>query len=167
MLLASVLSFLLPEGNAFSQQLVQTPFIACMATCHSLTKIEGVISGDPLDLKMFEATGWVRSRGCHWGGVARGDREVVTSMPGLRNGACSAKTSLPSPKGPLLENGRLAGREAILPSGQCFPLALHAAQTWPVPLGRQPAGWNVAPPPSRPLRRGRLNVAAGGVSASC
>lgn len=30
-----------------------------MATCHSLTKIEGELSGDPLDLKMFSATGWV------------------------------------------------------------------------------------------------------------
>ncbi|MEQ2167599.1 hypothetical protein GOODEAATRI_005675 [Goodea atripinnis] len=30
-----------------------------MATCHSLTKIEGQLSGDPLDLKMFEATGWI------------------------------------------------------------------------------------------------------------
>uniref|UniRef100_A0A7N6A761 ATPase 13A3 n=1 Tax=Anabas testudineus TaxID=64144 RepID=A0A7N6A761_ANATE len=35
-------------------------FVACMATCHSLTKIEGQLSGDPLDLKMFEATGWVK-----------------------------------------------------------------------------------------------------------
>lgn len=30
-----------------------------MASCHSLTKIEGELSGDPLDLKMFNATGWV------------------------------------------------------------------------------------------------------------
>ncbi|XP_038642827.1 probable cation-transporting ATPase 13A3 [Scyliorhinus canicula] len=30
-----------------------------MATCHSLTTIEGKISGDPLDCKMFGATGWV------------------------------------------------------------------------------------------------------------
>uniref|UniRef100_A0A8C7XSF2 Cation-transporting ATPase 13A3 n=1 Tax=Oryzias sinensis TaxID=183150 RepID=A0A8C7XSF2_9TELE len=30
-----------------------------MATCHSLTKIEGELSGDPLDLKMFAATGWI------------------------------------------------------------------------------------------------------------
>uniref|UniRef100_G3U6H5 ATPase 13A3 n=1 Tax=Loxodonta africana TaxID=9785 RepID=G3U6H5_LOXAF len=30
-----------------------------MATCHSLTKIDGVLSGDPLDLKMFEAIGWI------------------------------------------------------------------------------------------------------------
>lgn len=29
-----------------------------MATCHSLTFVRGVISGDPLDLKMFNATGW-------------------------------------------------------------------------------------------------------------
>ncbi|XP_052082525.1 polyamine-transporting ATPase 13A3-like isoform X4 [Mytilus californianus] len=33
-------------------------FISAMATCHSLTLIEGVLSGDPLDLIMFEATGW-------------------------------------------------------------------------------------------------------------
>ncbi len=30
-----------------------------MATCHSLTIIENEISGDPLDLIMFQATGWV------------------------------------------------------------------------------------------------------------
>ena len=29
-----------------------------MATCHSLTIINEELSGDPLDLKMFEATGW-------------------------------------------------------------------------------------------------------------
>ena len=30
-----------------------------MATCHSLTIIDGELSGDPLDLIMFEAVGWV------------------------------------------------------------------------------------------------------------
>lgn len=29
-----------------------------MATCHSLTIIDGTLNGDPLDLKMFESTGW-------------------------------------------------------------------------------------------------------------
>lgn len=29
-----------------------------MATCHSLNIINEELSGDPLDLKMFEATGW-------------------------------------------------------------------------------------------------------------
>uniref|UniRef100_A0A8C9ESN1 Cation-transporting ATPase 13A3 n=1 Tax=Pavo cristatus TaxID=9049 RepID=A0A8C9ESN1_PAVCR len=51
--------FLLPEERACSESLLKSEFIACMATCHSLTKIEGVLSGDPLDLKMFEAIGWI------------------------------------------------------------------------------------------------------------
>ncbi|XP_029904873.1 probable cation-transporting ATPase 13A3 isoform X2 [Myripristis murdjan] len=51
--------FLLSEENAYKESLVKTQFVACMATCHSLTKIEGELSGDPLDLKMFEATGWI------------------------------------------------------------------------------------------------------------
>ncbi|XP_013174795.1 PREDICTED: probable cation-transporting ATPase 13A3 isoform X2 [Papilio xuthus] len=29
-----------------------------MATCHSLTLLNGELAGDPLDLKMFESTGW-------------------------------------------------------------------------------------------------------------
>ena len=32
-----------------------------MATCHSLTNINGELAGDPLDLKMFLATKWVTS----------------------------------------------------------------------------------------------------------
>uniref|UniRef100_A0A8C3PQR8 Polyamine-transporting ATPase 13A3 n=1 Tax=Calidris pygmaea TaxID=425635 RepID=A0A8C3PQR8_9CHAR len=51
--------FLLPEESACSESLLKSEFVACMATCHSLTKIEGVLSGDPLDLKMFEAIGWI------------------------------------------------------------------------------------------------------------
>ncbi|XP_043926231.1 polyamine-transporting ATPase 13A3 [Protopterus annectens] len=52
-------SFLLPTDNVCTESLVKSQFVACMATCHSLTKIEGELSGDPLDLKMFEATGWI------------------------------------------------------------------------------------------------------------
>ena len=33
--------------------------LAAMATCHSLTRIEDQLTGDTLDKKMFEATGWV------------------------------------------------------------------------------------------------------------
>ncbi|EMP24849.1 Putative cation-transporting ATPase 13A3 [Chelonia mydas] len=51
--------FLFPEDRACNESLVKSQFVACMATCHSLTKIEGVLSGDPLDLKMFEAIGWI------------------------------------------------------------------------------------------------------------
>uniref|UniRef100_A0A3P8ZA66 Cation-transporting ATPase n=1 Tax=Esox lucius TaxID=8010 RepID=A0A3P8ZA66_ESOLU len=52
-------TFHLPEENAYKESLVKSQFVACMATCHSLTKIDGQLSGDPLDLKMFEATGWI------------------------------------------------------------------------------------------------------------
>ncbi|TKS80093.1 putative cation-transporting ATPase 13A3 [Collichthys lucidus] len=52
-------SFSPPESDAAKESLVDSPFVACMATCHSLTKIEGELSGDPLDLKMFSGTGWI------------------------------------------------------------------------------------------------------------
>ncbi|KAL4221380.1 hypothetical protein ACF0H5_019638 [Mactra antiquata] len=39
---------LVPVGN----------FLVGMATCHSLTIIDGKLSGDPLELIMFESTGW-------------------------------------------------------------------------------------------------------------
>ncbi|KAG9493978.1 hypothetical protein GDO78_001703 [Eleutherodactylus coqui] len=51
--------FLLAEEKACSESLVKSQFVACMASCHSLTKIDGMISGEPLDLKMFEAIGWI------------------------------------------------------------------------------------------------------------
>uniref|UniRef100_A0A2K6LA92 Cation-transporting ATPase n=1 Tax=Rhinopithecus bieti TaxID=61621 RepID=A0A2K6LA92_RHIBE len=34
------------------------PVCAAMASCHSLILLDGTIQGDPLDLKMFEATTW-------------------------------------------------------------------------------------------------------------
>eukprot|EP00066_Takifugu_rubripes_P025642 XP_011614908.1 PREDICTED: probable cation-transporting ATPase 13A3 isoform X1 [Takifugu rubripes] len=52
-------SFSPPEFDVTGENLVNSTFVACMASCHSLTKIEGELSGDPLDLKMFNATGWV------------------------------------------------------------------------------------------------------------
>ncbi|XP_023653854.1 polyamine-transporting ATPase 13A3-like isoform X2 [Paramormyrops kingsleyae] len=52
-------SFCLSEVNVCQETLVTSPFVVCMATCHSLTNINGQLSGDPLDLKMFEATGWL------------------------------------------------------------------------------------------------------------
>ena len=41
----------LPKG-------VSDDVINCMASCHTLTTINEILSGDPLDLKLFEATGW-------------------------------------------------------------------------------------------------------------
>ncbi|KAM4040349.1 putative cation-transporting ATPase 13A4 [Anomaloglossus baeobatrachus] len=34
------------------------PLLAALTSCHSLVAIDGTIQGDPLDLKMFEATQW-------------------------------------------------------------------------------------------------------------
>ncbi|GFG36797.1 hypothetical protein Cfor_08636 [Coptotermes formosanus] len=39
-------------------QLKREPLQLGMASCHSLTLINGALSGDPLDVKMFEASGW-------------------------------------------------------------------------------------------------------------
>ncbi|XP_072940541.1 polyamine-transporting ATPase 13A3-like isoform X2 [Epargyreus clarus] len=35
------------------------PLVQALASCHSLTSIQGQLKGDPLDLKMFEFTQWV------------------------------------------------------------------------------------------------------------
>uniref|UniRef100_A0A803T704 Cation-transporting ATPase n=1 Tax=Anolis carolinensis TaxID=28377 RepID=A0A803T704_ANOCA len=51
--------FLPPGQDLRSPALTGSPFVAAMAACHSLATIGGRLSGDPLDLKMFEATGWV------------------------------------------------------------------------------------------------------------
>ncbi|XP_060098775.1 probable cation-transporting ATPase 13A5 [Heteronotia binoei] len=40
------------------------PLCQAMATCHSLLVLEGKIQGDPLDLKMFEGTGWEMEEAC-------------------------------------------------------------------------------------------------------
>ena len=45
------LSKVLPTDSV----LVQT-----MASCHSLVKIEGELTGYPMDIKLFEAINWVK-----------------------------------------------------------------------------------------------------------
>ncbi|XP_046387712.1 polyamine-transporting ATPase 13A3-like [Ischnura elegans] len=35
-----------------------SPLTVALAACHSLTQVQGELTGDPLDLRMFEATGW-------------------------------------------------------------------------------------------------------------
>jgi cation-transporting ATPase 13A2 len=41
----------------------KTPLLYALATCHSLKLIDGEILGDPLDIKMFEWTGWTLDEG--------------------------------------------------------------------------------------------------------
>ena len=47
----------------FSERCVESlptrsPIMTCLASCHSLTLIDEGLIGDPLDVKMFESTGW-------------------------------------------------------------------------------------------------------------
>ncbi|KAI1285209.1 Polyamine-transporting ATPase 13A3 [Halotydeus destructor] len=52
------------KGNTFETPVKDlypigiNPLTTCMAVCHSLTVLDAEIIGDPLDLKMFDATGW-------------------------------------------------------------------------------------------------------------
>ncbi|XP_049631986.1 probable cation-transporting ATPase 13A4 [Suncus etruscus] len=43
---------------ASGKALPWSPLFAAMTSCHSLILLDGTIQGDPLDLKMFEATTW-------------------------------------------------------------------------------------------------------------
>ena len=38
---------------------IRSYLVENLATCHSLTKVKDKIMGDPIDIKMFESTGWV------------------------------------------------------------------------------------------------------------
>lgn len=41
----------------------KTPLLYALATCHALRLIDGEVLGDPLDIKMFEYTGWTLDEG--------------------------------------------------------------------------------------------------------
>ncbi|GAA6024141.1 hypothetical protein JCM10207_001596 [Rhodosporidiobolus poonsookiae] len=41
----------------------KTPLIHALATCHALKVVHGEVIGDPLDLRMFEFTGWTLEEG--------------------------------------------------------------------------------------------------------
>ncbi|XP_061833687.2 polyamine-transporting ATPase 13A3-like [Nerophis lumbriciformis] len=56
---AEVGTFSPPETEVATENLMKTSFVACMATCHSLISIEDKLCGDPIDLKVFSATGWI------------------------------------------------------------------------------------------------------------
>lgn len=41
----------------------KTPLLHALATCHALKVVDGEVIGDPLDLRMFEFTGWTLEEG--------------------------------------------------------------------------------------------------------
>lgn len=59
------------KGSQF-QEIVTDPtqlrqdslFLQAMATCHSLIKLRGEITGNPLDVKLFDAIEWVSFIDC-------------------------------------------------------------------------------------------------------
>ncbi|KAL2197575.1 hypothetical protein P885DRAFT_35516 [Corynascus similis CBS 632.67] len=53
-----------------------------MATCHSLRTVDGQAVGDPLDLKMFEFTGWTFEEG-NMGGANANDEEQGNLHPSV------------------------------------------------------------------------------------
>eukprot|EP00842_Homolaphlyctis_polyrhiza_P005079 jgi/Hompol1/5572/HPOL_000424-RA len=75
-------------GHPNSETDFPYPLIVCaMATCHSIKLVHGELIGDPLDLKMFEYTGW------HLEEEAAGSNWFVTAMAG--NGGAAAATNAP------------------------------------------------------------------------
>ncbi|KAJ8320109.1 hypothetical protein KUTeg_001696 [Tegillarca granosa] len=65
------------------------PLVIAMATCHSLTLIDGELSGDPLDLIMFESTKWLLEE------PGRDTSKFDTIMPTVVK-PCTKKTYLAS-----------------------------------------------------------------------
>ena len=45
-------------GNNDRNKEVKSLFVECIASCHSITKVNGKLIGDLIDIKMFEASGW-------------------------------------------------------------------------------------------------------------
>lgn len=50
---------ILGESERIIPKLNDHPLFEGMLVCHSLTLIDGELCGDPLDVKMFESTGWI------------------------------------------------------------------------------------------------------------
>ncbi|XP_044145829.1 probable cation-transporting ATPase 13A5 isoform X3 [Bufo gargarizans] len=60
-----------------------SPLIGAMASCHSLFLMDGKVNGDPLDMKMFEGTGW-ELKECKTNGKSS-SYSVVTPRKGTLN----------------------------------------------------------------------------------
>ncbi|KAJ3333841.1 hypothetical protein HDU76_002562 [Blyttiomyces sp. JEL0837] len=81
-----------PNGN---EQDFPYPMIICaMATCHSLKVVDHEIIGDPMDLKMFEYTGWhIEEGGSTAGGLkpnGNGSSPIGRRVPPRSNGMSAA-----------------------------------------------------------------------------
>ncbi|NWT96793.1 AT134 ATPase, partial [Urocynchramus pylzowi] len=60
------------------------PVFKTLAVCHSLIVWEGKIQGDPLDVKMFEATNWVIDDSSRYQNEGQGSTHATVVRPGLK-----------------------------------------------------------------------------------
>ncbi|XP_041270341.1 probable cation-transporting ATPase 13A4 [Onychostruthus taczanowskii] len=60
------------------------PVFKALAVCHSLIVWEGKIQGDPLDVKMFEATNWVIDDSSRHQNEGQGSTHATVVRPGLQ-----------------------------------------------------------------------------------
>jgi cation-transporting ATPase 13A2 len=45
-------------GHLDKSKEVKSLFVECLTSCHSITEVDGKLIGDPIDVRMFNATGW-------------------------------------------------------------------------------------------------------------
>ncbi|XP_055343769.1 polyamine-transporting ATPase 13A3-like isoform X2 [Paramacrobiotus metropolitanus] len=57
-----------------------SPLIRALAACHSLVEVQGKLLGDPLDVIMFESTGWVLEEKSVIRNVSEGTKTVKITM---------------------------------------------------------------------------------------
>jgi cation-transporting ATPase 13A2 len=50
---------ILSNGISDEAKEIKNLFIECLSSCHSMTQVNGKLMGDPIDVKMFMASGWI------------------------------------------------------------------------------------------------------------
>ena len=68
-------------------------FLEAMAACTSITYVDGVLVGDPLDVSMFLATGWVLDETVQSGGFS--DHMMLAHVYPPDSGARNAIEQVP------------------------------------------------------------------------
>ncbi|XP_072266255.1 probable cation-transporting ATPase 13A5 [Pyxicephalus adspersus] len=69
-----------------TNKLSEGPLFAAMTCCHSIILVDGKLQGDPLDMKMFEATEWVIEDNCEdFVDQNTPQKKIVRPGPGLHH----------------------------------------------------------------------------------
>lgn len=73
----------------------KTPLLHALATCHALKIVDGEVIGDPLDMRMFEFTGWTLEEGK--------DKPVATSAATSKKAGKSTSSKVPERAATLVQ----------------------------------------------------------------